>query len=356
MRGVTMTGFKWVKRKSVAAVVVCVILAVASIAFWQMNQGAQAAMVYPHPGLVGWWRFDEGSGTVAGDSSGNGNDGTVYGTTWVDGKYGKALSFDGIDDYVNIPASASLQSFDEFSISFWMYPTAGGDGYYRHIFDKGWNIPSSFVVFIEPTATAPYSLYFYIMDSTGGKAAAKSFPSLNDWYHVVATFKRNDKVRLYINAVGVEGASTLDEALSLDSWIRLAQDTNDFQGVLDEVRIYNRALSAAEVQADFQKSPDFSSKLLAKVPKGATQVITTLSWQGVGSINVTIQSPSENYTEDIVPVYQKTVYSTTDGISSMLNIKRLSITVTALSSDENWYVMLEFGNVEDYRITVEVQK
>ena len=57
-----------------------------------------------------------------------------------------------------------------------------------------------------------------------------------------------------------------------------------------------------------------------------------------------------------MPVYQKTVYSTSDGTASMLNIKRLSISVTALSSDENWCVMLEFDDVEDYRITAEAKK
>ena len=79
-------------------------------------------------------------------------------------------------------------------------------------------------------------------------------------------------------------------------------------------------------------------------------------WQGARSINVTVESPSKNYTEAIVPVYQKTVYSTSDGTSSMLDIKRLSISVSALSSDENWYVMLEFDDVEDYRITAEAKK
>jgi hypothetical protein len=76
----------------------------------------------------------------------------------------------------------------------------------------------------------------------------------------------------------------------------------------------------------------------------------------VRSLNVTVKSPSKSYTEDIVPVYQKTVYSTSGGTSDMLTIKRLSISVFALSSDENWYVILEFDDAEDYRITVEAQK
>jgi hypothetical protein len=63
-----------------------------------------------------------------------------------------------------------------------------------------------------------------------------------------------------------------------------------------------------------------------------------------------------SYIEDVVPVCQKTVYSTSGGTSDMLNIKRLAVSVSALSSDENWYVMLEFDDVKDYRITAEAQK
>jgi len=59
-------------------------------------------------GLVAEWHFDEGSGSVLEDSSGNGNDGVIYGATWVEGKYGKALSFDGVDDYVDFGNDASL--------------------------------------------------------------------------------------------------------------------------------------------------------------------------------------------------------------------------------------------------------
>jgi hypothetical protein len=55
-------------------------------------------------------------------------------------------------------------------------------------------------------------------------------------------------------------------------------------------------------------------------------------------------------------VYQKTAYSTSGGISSMLNIKRLSVSVNALPSDQNWNVVLTFDNLVDYQLAVEVQK
>ena len=53
-------------------------------------------------GLVAEWHFDEGAGSVVEDSSGNGNDGVIYGATWVEGKFGKALSFDGVDDNLEV--------------------------------------------------------------------------------------------------------------------------------------------------------------------------------------------------------------------------------------------------------------
>jgi hypothetical protein len=74
-------------------------------------------------GLVGYWKLDEENGTIAGDSSGNSNNGTLQnGPGWVDGKYGKALSFDGTDDYVTIQDSASLR-VQSFSIAAWVYMT-----------------------------------------------------------------------------------------------------------------------------------------------------------------------------------------------------------------------------------------
>ena len=69
------------------------------IAFFGLSAGVQAQS---DDGLVAEWHFDEGSGSVVEDSSGNGNDGVIYGATWVDGKYGNALSFDGVDDNLEV--------------------------------------------------------------------------------------------------------------------------------------------------------------------------------------------------------------------------------------------------------------
>jgi len=70
--------------------------------------------------LVAYWSFDEGSGGVAHDNSGNGNDGTIYGAAWTSGVSGSALSFDGRNDYVMIPSSASLDIRGSITLEAWV--------------------------------------------------------------------------------------------------------------------------------------------------------------------------------------------------------------------------------------------
>ncbi len=77
----------------------------------------------PDAGLVACWRFDNGTGAVAEDSSGNGNRGTIHGAVWADGRSGKALAFDGRDDRVEIPDSSSLHVRSSITISAWVRPT-----------------------------------------------------------------------------------------------------------------------------------------------------------------------------------------------------------------------------------------
>src|SRR5208337_5675022 len=115
--------FAFTKRRRIllATVVICAALITGLTVLWQTRPAAQAAIITPHPGLVGWWRFDEGSGTIAGDSSGNGNNGTIYGATWVTGKYGDALSFDGASNYVSIPYNPIFNfGTGSFSVGVWI--------------------------------------------------------------------------------------------------------------------------------------------------------------------------------------------------------------------------------------------
>jgi hypothetical protein len=342
---VLMNKFALTKKRMLISVIAICIVAISGLTLWlNARPVAQAAVLNPHPGLVGWWRFDEGSGTIAIDSSGYGNNGTIYGATYVAGKYGDALSFNGTTyagiNSINLPFSTA------YSVSVWVNPSAyAGMFLFGRINDANW----------------------YVAFGSGGTITDWATGSALDWNPNVpyVTGQWQNFVFLYngtnklIYRNGVLAASTT-QASTAGSGLYVGRyggyTTGEFQGVVDEVQIYNRALSTAEIQAGFQVSPDVSANILAKVPKGTTQVITTLSWQGTGSINVTIVSPSQSYNESVLPEYQRTTYSTSSGTSIMLNIKRVSVSVSALLSDQNWNIMLTLSNVSAYQITVEVQK
>jgi hypothetical protein len=334
------------KRLILATVVICAVLITSLAILWQGGgKVSQAALVEPHPGLIGWWRFDEGTGTVAGDSSGNGNNGAFNGpVTWVLGKYGNASSFGG-STYVEID-NVNLPFAQNYSVSVWVNPSAYADMFlFGRINDVNW-----YVLFGSGGAINDWA-------SGGGLDWNPNVPYVTgQWQHFVFVYNGTYKL-VYRN--GVLAASTA-QASAAGSGLYVGRyggyTSYEFQGVVDEVQIYNRALSASEILAGFQASPDFSSNLLAKVPMGTTDFIATLSWQGTGSINVTIQSPSTTYTESMMHVYQKTTYSVSGGTSAMLNIKRLEVgPIGALGSDQNWYIVLVTSNVQDYKITVEVQ-
>ena len=71
--------------------------------------------------VVGVWLLDEGEGEIVVDSSDNGNDGRLFGANWIDGKFGKALDFDGEDDYVEVADDPILDGMPELTLVAWVY-------------------------------------------------------------------------------------------------------------------------------------------------------------------------------------------------------------------------------------------
>jgi hypothetical protein len=341
------------KRLLLAAVVMCAVLVGGSL-MWFTRQTVEAALVYPSsPGLVGRWGFDEGTGTVAKDSSGNGNHGTVYGATWVDGRYGKALSFDGVNDYLEI-GDKTLFDFGSGNFSLIAFISPKGSqlaSYAGTIISKG----SGYMINIF-AATNVYEYYVYTGSGYGlYHAVSPGVPQM------VALVRSGDVMYAYcIDETTYWSTSTAISGSVITAGAKLLIGNVEGSSrplaanYVDEVHVYNRALSSAEIQEIFQENPNFASRYLVKVPKGTTQFMVTLSWKGIGSINATIESPSKNYTEDDLSLYQRSSYSSSDG--DMLNIKRLALSVAAVLADENWYVVLKFENVENYKMTVEIQK
>jgi len=206
------------------------------------------------PGLVGHWDFNEGQGSVLGDSSGKGNQGKIDGAKWVRSGDGYALEFDGLDDFVDCGNDSSLDIRGPLTLAAWIYPSTASP-----------KEPGVVGKYFESYALTLYrgGCWWYI--SSGGnnvKAPLKT----GRWHHVVGTFD-GEEMRLYVN--GVEQARQKSKSRSVSSGKNFlmgrivpdpaaknaaSQARGHFHGILDEVKVYNRTLCLREVMTEFNRS------------------------------------------------------------------------------------------------------
>jgi hypothetical protein len=200
-------------------------------------------------GLVLYLTLDEGSGDVAGDSSGNGHDGVIDGPDWVDGKYGKALKFAGAESgtFVTVESTDAL-NVNELTFSAWIN-AENWDGT-RQIVGKSVHGGCSGRVQYGLFSEAGIFRLRFETEAAAVNIDAPALPPANEWVNVAFT---NDgaKATIYINGVAVvEGDVPGPLKTNDDPW-RIAQDcerTNYiFAGAIDDVRLWNRALSADEL-------------------------------------------------------------------------------------------------------------
>ena len=217
-------------------------------------------------GLVGWWTMD-GADTVwssptAGveyDRSGNGNTGTLNGMTQSGsptvGKIGQALSFDGVSSYASIPYNAALCPPD-ITVSAWIYFNAATTATTY----GGASINEMYMYGMFGTNWDGYTLYDdggYLAFFVGGLHYAGFSPPLNvgQWYNVVGTYD-GSTIKLYVNgAVSATSADTGGDACASGAPLLLGERGNGssgydalFNGRLDDVRVYDRALSTSEIE------------------------------------------------------------------------------------------------------------
>ncbi|MFB0552754.1 MAG: LamG-like jellyroll fold domain-containing protein [Phycisphaerae bacterium] len=201
--------------------------------------------------LVGHWKFDEGSGNIAVDVSGYGNDGTINGATWTTGKFGPALNFDGIDDDVDCGNDESLNITGEITIALWIKPSVAGEG--------GSNVgpvckaeagvdPWSWQLRYNAPGGGNYMGFQFNGDPEGSTWVSVQQDLLpGEWYHIAGTFDGANIV-CYLNGVETE-RDTISGIRGGSGRFFIGQDgwDNIFNGVVDELRIYNHALSAVEL-------------------------------------------------------------------------------------------------------------
>ena len=200
------------------------------------------------PSLAGLWSLNERVGSVAHDSSDNANDGTLQGgPNWVAGKIGGGLEFDGTDDHVDCGNDESLNITGEITIAAWVHPTGPGDSDYPRVVDKSNGTGG---------ADPGYKLYLrsaenYLVTLSGGGVYLNSSSScdLNAWNYVVYTTDGAQR-KLFLNdAWQIWDETTLPVESSNPLFIgNSPAGARHFEGILDEVRVYNRALGEDEIQ------------------------------------------------------------------------------------------------------------
>lgn len=236
--------------------------------------------------LVGWWRFNEGTGTVTQDYSGYGNNGTLTNmNTGIDnctgncsgwttsGKFGNAIQFDGVNDYVNMGKGNGFLDFSSnqssFSVSAWFKSKywKSGDSSNELVKKYSWGLHDGWVLIgrggdicgmqlmSKTIMSADSNRYTYV--------SCSSNVSLNQWHHAVGVVNRNvNQVSFYLDGRLTGSVSILNWTLANTSNMNLLighegspiggmWNYSAFNGTIDEIRIYNRALSPEEINASY---------------------------------------------------------------------------------------------------------
>jgi hypothetical protein len=207
-----------------------------------------------HAELVAWWRLDEGSGMMAFDSSGNGNDARFEGAPeWVeDGKFGKALKFNGSSDYLAAPDSESLDiNGDQLSIAAWVngedWPAA--NHIVRKIADTGTS--AIYMIRVQPDTVRVY------LSTSAGETIVQGTTVLptNEWVHLALTYDGTE-ARIYVNGQLDVSSNVSGEVSESNNELRIGrgEPAGYFVGMIDDVRLYNHALTESELLSAMEGS------------------------------------------------------------------------------------------------------
>jgi hypothetical protein len=254
-----------------------------------LSVGVAATQAGLGDGLVSYFKLDDGSGTVATDSSGNGHDGTLFGAAvaWIPGHFGGGLflATEEVEAGVQFPTTG--MSVSAGTVSLWGYLNEPQAARTRYFFGH--------------TTRPPYGSRIQIYMNNGvntlslglGDTHARKVDivplATKKWHHVVLTWD-NGKYVVYANGEkAAEGTYT--GLIALDPVATISDDDNPdeheaFDGILDEARIYNRAITAAEVKEIFQVAPAPLIKAWAPSPANGAMAVTvgTLGWKSLDII------------------------------------------------------------------------
>ncbi len=228
--------------------------------------GAEGEIVID-PNLIGWWSFEEGQGTVALDRSGYGNHATLVGDPqWVPGYDGLALDFDGQDDHLDtgkLPSQLGVDGNSPRAVALWAYTRSFNGG---GLYEMGGNgIREGFSLRTQETEGRWQARY------GGIDANFYSAESLNEWVHLAHVYHES-RAETYVDAYHPEHRQLVLHTTDEIPFRIGICDGATFDGLLDDVRVYDRAMNREEVQRVMYGSP-----LLAAEPQPADGEATDIA-------------------------------------------------------------------------------
>ncbi len=279
------------KRRSSKLFIILAIIVVGLITLVTLSGGGkdavpQSASVIsslPANDMISYWKFDETKGTVASDSSGNGLNGKIVGATSTIGKYNNALSFNGSDNYVSLAGNSTFDNMGAMTISAWIKPSSLGENGKGRIVTKaaGGSLPSYGWSFYLTNEVAN-GIKFAVDHTTAHleHASVANAITLNQWQLVTVTWdgsKNASNAHIYVNGNEVSyavadnavGTRASDTSNSLYIGSNPAR-TRSFNGSIDDVKIFNRVLSADEVKNIYDNNSATTTPITPPVASDTT--------------------------------------------------------------------------------------
>ena len=248
--------------------------------------------------LVAYLPFDvDGS-----DKSGNGNNGTINGATSVGGRINQGLSFNGTSNYVSVNDSSSLDISNQITVEEWIKPftTIDSTNSNMRIMDKQ---NAYYLLFDYPGADGRLKFILRIGGNYVDLSSTTNSWTADKWYHIVGTYDGSD-MKIYVNGT-LENSKSITGNIETSSYklffgVRAVNNvpTNMFfNGVIDEVKIYNQALSTSEVVSHYGQVP--ADKSYARIPDGSSNWVDPFPTPGKSNI---LEEPviEQTTTDDIM--------------------------------------------------------
>ncbi|HZT60235.1 MAG TPA: LamG-like jellyroll fold domain-containing protein [Pyrinomonadaceae bacterium] len=231
----------------------------------------------PPGGMVAWYPAEGNANDIIG-----GNNGTLQnGATFATGIVGQAFSFDGVDDDVTAPNTAAIDPTTTASVEAWVnlnqLPSAAG--HTMHVMSVGNNAASNFDLTVETT-----NHFRFLIGSTGTVDSVTSVQT-NTWYHVVATWDSTAAMKIYVNGVLENTNATAQTRTANGAPLLIGNFPaagTPFNGLIDELSIYNRVLTATEVKNIYD------AKSAGKCQTTSTITVTNTNDSGPGSLRQAI--------------------------------------------------------------------